>query len=113
MFVCAFCFSAAGDTNIINDSCHLTIDAQPLRRRSESDAAKRPDSTTPDNNDLTAQLRRVSLDSTESKSAATAGISSANVSIGDQIKCRNPKCDAAASPADAKRNYKSCHNCKR
>ena len=82
------------------------------RRRSESDAAKRPDSTTSDNNDSPAQLRRVSLDSTESKSA-TAGVSSANVSmVGDMIKCRNPKCDATASPADAKRNFKSCHNCK-
>ncbi|XP_031624183.1 probable serine/threonine-protein kinase DDB_G0282963 isoform X2 [Contarinia nasturtii] len=98
--------NGVGDTNVINDSCRLTIEAQPLRRRSESDAAKRPDSTAPDNNDLTAQLRRVSLDSTESKSATTAAISSA-----EMIKCRNPKCDAAANAADAKRNYKSCHNC--
>lgn len=103
-----------GDTNTINDNCHLTIDAQPLRRHSDSDATKRPDSAasaaSDNNNDSPAQLRRVSLDSTESKSA-TAGISSANVSIGEQIKCRNPKCDATASPAEAKRNYKSCHNC--
>lgn len=99
-----------GDTSAINDCCHLTIEAQPLRRHSESDATKRPDSATPDNNNSPAQLRRVSLDSTESKSA-TAGISSANASIGDQIKCRNPKCEASASPADAKRNFKSCHNC--
>lgn len=83
-----------------------------MRRHSESDAAKRADSKTPDNNnDSPAQLRRISLDSTESKSAS-AGISSANVSIGEMIKCRNPKCDATASPVDAKRNYKSCHNCK-
>ncbi|XP_055300136.1 uncharacterized protein LOC129567351 isoform X2 [Sitodiplosis mosellana] len=103
--------NGVGDTNTINDSCRLTIDTQPLRRRSESDAAKRPDSTTPDNNDSPAQLRRVSLDSTESKSTA-AGVSSANAStVGDMIKCRNPKCDATASPSDAKRNFKSCHNC--
>lgn len=104
-------FPCSGDTSIINDSCHLTIDAQPLRRRSESDATKRPDSATPDNNDSPAQQRRVSLDSTESKSA-TAGISSANVSIGEVVKCRNPKCETTASPVEAKRNFKSCHNCK-
>lgn len=124
-FVCMFVFDCAsllrdwmflfwsglGDTSIINDGCHLTIDAQPLRRRSESDATKRSDSATPDNNDSPAQLRRVSLDSTESKSA-TAGISSTNVSIGEVVKCRNPKCEATASPVEAKRNFKSCHNCK-
>lgn len=113
-FFCQFRFfssTRAGDTNTINDSCRLTIDAQALRRRSESDAAKRPDSTTPDNNNSPAQLRRVSLDSTESKSA-TAGVSSANASIGETIKCRNPKCEATSSPAEAKRNFKSCHNCK-
>lgn len=104
---------STGDTNTINDSCRLTIDAQSsLRRRSESDATKRPESTTPDNNNSPAQLRRVSLDSTESKSG-TAGISSANASTGDMVKCRNPKCEATASLADAKRNFKSCHNCKR
>lgn len=100
-----------GDTNIVNDSSRLAIDAQPLRRHSDSDATKRPDSATSDNNDSPAQIRRVSIDSTESKSA-TAGISSANVSIGDLVKCRNPKCDASASPAEAKRTYKNCHNCK-
>lgn len=82
-----------------------------MRRRSESDATKRPESTTPDNNNSPAQVRRVSLDSTESKSG-TAGISSTNVSIGDIVKCRNPKCEATANPADAKRSFKSCHNCK-
>lgn len=101
----------SGDTSIVNDSSRLAIDAQPLRRHSDSDATKRPDSATSDNNDSPAQIRRVSIDSTESKSA-TAGISSANVSIGDLVKCRNPKCDASASPAEAKRTYKNCHNCK-
>ncbi|XP_030240918.1 uncharacterized protein LOC108658740 isoform X5 [Drosophila navojoa] len=28
-----------------------------------------------------------------------------------QIRCRNTKCDASATPADAKKLYKSCHNC--
>ncbi|KRF98412.1 uncharacterized protein Dwil_GK14765, isoform B [Drosophila willistoni] len=28
-----------------------------------------------------------------------------------QIKCRNTKCEQSATPADAKKLYKSCHNC--
>ncbi|XP_032293536.1 serine-rich adhesin for platelets isoform X3 [Drosophila virilis] len=28
-----------------------------------------------------------------------------------QIRCRNTKCEASATPADAKKLYKSCHNC--
>lgn len=118
IYVCRICrflvhfLSHPGDTNIINDSSRLAIDAQPLRRHSDSDSAtKRPDSATSDNNDSPAQIRRVSIDSTESKSA-TAGISSTNVSIGEMVKCRNPKCEASASPSEAKRTYKNCHNCK-
>lgn len=44
------------------------------------------------------QPRRVSLDSTDAKR-------------GDLLKCRYPKCDNAATQADAKKNYKQCHNC--
>ncbi|XP_055901818.1 uncharacterized protein LOC129938349 isoform X2 [Eupeodes corollae] len=44
--------------------------------------------------------RRISLDSTESKTTSEL-----------QIKCRNTKCDQAATPVDAKKFYKSCHNC--
>lgn len=78
-----------------------------MRRRSEGDAQKRDD-TTP--NDSPSQ-RRVSLDSSESKSA-TAGVSS-NVSVsgGDVTKCRYPKCEASTTNADARKHYKSCHNC--
>lgn len=106
----------AGDLNKIHDKIspndqHLKVDAEPSRRRSEGDASKRNDSAAPDNNnDSASQQRRISLDSTESKSA-TAGISSTNVSSGDMIKCRYPKCEASATLADAKRNYKCCHNC--
>lgn len=107
----SFTLYSAGEANTNNDSSRLAIDAQPLRRHSDSDATKRPDSATSDNNDSPAQVRRVSIDSTESKSN-TAGISSTNVSIGEMVKCRNPKCDASASPAEAKRTYKNCHNCK-
>lgn len=104
----------SGDTAVnTNDpswdasSAHLQIDAQTLRRRSEGDAQKRDD-TTP--NDSPSQ-RRVSLDSSESKSA-TAGVSS-NVSAsgGDVTKCRYPKCEASVSIAEARKHYKSCHNC--
>lgn len=44
------------------------------------------------------QYRRVSLDSTEAKR-------------GDLFRCRYPRCENAATPADAKKTYKSCHNC--
>ncbi|XP_058988140.1 apical junction component 1 homolog [Musca domestica] len=54
--------------------------------------------------------RRVSLgDSSESnnRSAATANTASGEL----QVKCRNTKCDRTATPLDAKKYYKSCHNC--
>lgn len=44
------------------------------------------------------QPRRVSLDSSDAKR-------------GDLLKCRYPKCDNAATQADAKKTYKQCHNC--
>uniref|UniRef100_A0A1A9V7H0 MYND-type domain-containing protein n=1 Tax=Glossina austeni TaxID=7395 RepID=A0A1A9V7H0_GLOAU len=51
--------------------------------------------------------RRVSLgDSSESNNKT---ISAASGEL--QIKCRNTKCDRSATPADAKKYYKSCHNC--
>lgn len=44
------------------------------------------------------QHRRVSLDSVDAKR-------------GDLLRCRYPRCENAATPADAKKTYKSCHNC--
>ncbi|KAG5683086.1 hypothetical protein PVAND_012389 [Polypedilum vanderplanki] len=44
------------------------------------------------------QYRRISLDSTEAKR-------------GDLLRCRYPKCEVVATQADAKKNFKSCHNC--
>lgn len=95
------------DQSCDSSSARLQVDAQPPRRRSEGDAQKRDDITP---NDSPSQ-RRVSLDSSESKSA-TAGVSS-NVSAsgGDVTKCRYPKCEASTSNADARKHYKSCHNC--
>ncbi|XP_037959158.1 uncharacterized protein LOC119688557 [Teleopsis dalmanni] len=52
--------------------------------------------------------RRVSLgDSTESTNNKTTTSTSELL----PIKCRNTKCDRSATPADAKKYYKSCHNC--
>lgn len=44
------------------------------------------------------QYRRVSLDSVDAKR-------------GDLLRCRYPRCDNAATVVDAKKTYKSCHNC--
>lgn len=44
------------------------------------------------------QYRRVSLDSSDGKN-------------GDLLKCRYPKCDISATPTEAKKSFKSCHNC--
>jgi hypothetical protein len=44
------------------------------------------------------QYRRISLDSVDGRQ-------------GDMMRCRFPKCDVLATPADAKKNFKSCHNC--
>lgn len=96
------------DPNWGTSSAHLQVDAQPLRRRSEGDAQKRDDTITP--NDSPSQ-RRVSLDSSESKSATAGASSNVSVSGGDVTKCRYPKCEASTSNADARKHYKSCHNC--
>jgi hypothetical protein len=45
------------------------------------------------------QYRRVSLDYTSDPKK------------GDLLRCRYPRCENAATPADAKKTYKSCHNC--
>lgn len=95
---------------------------QAFRRRSEGDANKRPivtvlpiSSFKPNQPKITAVKppthpvtipstssdRRISLDSGDSHHEPTA----------DLIKCRLPKCDASATPTDAKNTFKSCHNC--
>lgn len=48
-----------------------------------------------------AHSRRVSLDSCDATQK----------SHGEPLKCRYPKCDASATIAEAKKSYKSCHNC--
>lgn len=68
-----------------------------------------------------ASNRRVSLgDSNAHAHASDKGNSGGIINNGSifgaaseqlQIRCRNTKCDASATPADAKKLYKSCHNC--
>jgi hypothetical protein len=60
----------------------------PLHQRTVSSTSASP----------APQYRRISLDSTEAKR-------------GDLFRCRFPKCDVVATPAEAKKNFKSCHNC--
>ncbi|XP_055848854.1 uncharacterized protein LOC129913906 isoform X2 [Episyrphus balteatus] len=56
--------------------------------------------TSSNNNCHPEPPRRISLDSSESKTTSEL-----------QIKCRNTKCDQATTAVDAKKFYKSCHNC--
>ncbi|KAJ6632892.1 Apical junction component 1 like, partial [Pseudolycoriella hygida] len=85
----------SSDTALANDTTesktHLQIETVQPRRRSEGDAQKRVDSTN--------SLRRGSLDSTEFKID------------NELVKCRFPKCDSSTTAAEAKKYYKSCHNC--
>lgn len=63
----------------------MTIEAQQIRRRSEGDTPNQSESAPSNNsNDSLAQQRRISLDSSESKSA-TAG----NVSVNVKVKWLN------------------------
>ncbi|XP_052868730.1 uncharacterized protein LOC128274542 [Anopheles cruzii] len=57
--------------------------------------------------DLASRIaRRVSLDSAEA-----AGHQHGHGRGHDYLKCRYPKCDASATLAEARKTYKSCHNC--
>ncbi|XP_053692218.1 apical junction component 1 homolog [Sabethes cyaneus] len=91
----------------------LQIEQVQIRRRSEGDAGKRRNepssagsgavssSGTTSGKDA-AHSRRVSLDSCETTHKSHGG---------ELLKCRYPKCDATATIAEAKKSYKSCHNC--
>ncbi|XP_034472726.1 uncharacterized protein LOC117780345 isoform X3 [Drosophila innubila] len=63
-----------------------------------------------------ASNRRVSLGDSNAhqdkgSSSNNGGIGVGNIDQQLQIRCRNTKCEASATPADAKKLYKSCHNC--
>ncbi|XP_059612211.1 uncharacterized protein LOC132258764 isoform X2 [Phlebotomus argentipes] len=79
------------------DANALTVESVPLRRHSEGDAAKRCAA------DRSRESRRVSLDSSDASGGAGRS--------GEVLKCRYHKCESTATVADAKKYYKSCHNC--
>ncbi|XP_051858547.1 platelet binding protein GspB isoform X3 [Drosophila albomicans] len=64
-----------------------------------------------------ASNRRVSLGDSNAhadKSLNNGSVCNANANANEQqlqIRCRNTKCEQSATPADAKKLYKSCHNC--
>ncbi|XP_055637013.1 uncharacterized protein LOC129775866 isoform X8 [Toxorhynchites rutilus septentrionalis] len=87
----------------------LQIEPAQIRRRSEGDAGRRRNdsggsgaiSSSAASSGKENHSRRVSLDSCDTT----------HKSHGEPLKCRYPKCDATATIAEAKKSYKSCHNC--
>uniref|UniRef100_A0A336KER9 CSON007221 protein n=1 Tax=Culicoides sonorensis TaxID=179676 RepID=A0A336KER9_CULSO len=66
------------------------------RRHSEGDTHQRRKPSDP--TILVGHTRKLSLDSYESKNS-------------EVVRCRYPRCDNTTTPAEAKKTYKSCHNC--
>lgn len=61
-----------------------------------------------------AHMRRASLDSCDFASGGGGATAAAASLVGETtllLKCRYPKCETRAPPAEAKRLFKSCHNC--
>ncbi|XP_055637007.1 uncharacterized protein LOC129775866 isoform X3 [Toxorhynchites rutilus septentrionalis] len=107
-----------GVVDLANSSCltptassnhTLQIEPAQIRRRSEGDAGRRRNdsggsgaiSSSAASSGKENHSRRVSLDSCDTT----------HKSHGEPLKCRYPKCDATATIAEAKKSYKSCHNC--
>ncbi|XP_012279380.1 uncharacterized protein LOC105698999 isoform X3 [Orussus abietinus] len=56
--------------------------------------------------------RRVSFDNAQDSGAAVAAAAAAAAASSEKtVRCRNNKCNNAASVAEARKTYKSCHNC--
>ncbi|XP_017854130.1 uncharacterized protein LOC108607683 isoform X2 [Drosophila busckii] len=115
----------------------LEVEQQLLRRRSEGDAPKQQQqqqqsqqaqthtqsqagaaTSHKHSNQSQSQSnvcsRRISLDDANAHQEKGGNAGAAAAAGGAeqlQIRCRNTKCDASATPADAKKLYKSCHNC--
>ncbi|XP_063702705.1 apical junction component 1 homolog [Culicoides brevitarsis] len=70
---------------------------QPERRHSEGDTHQRRKTSDPTIT-VTGHTRKLSLDSYETKNS-------------EVVRCRYPRCDSQTTPAEAKKTYKSCHNC--
>ncbi|XP_055597661.1 uncharacterized protein LOC129747452 isoform X2 [Uranotaenia lowii] len=114
----------AGRMNGVVSSNHtLQIEPVQTRRRSEGDAGRRRNDSggsgaisSGASSSKDAHSRRVSLDScdtghTKSHQGTAGGGGGAGSGGGDSLKCRYPKCDSTATIAEAKKSYKSCHNC--
>ncbi|XP_039482671.1 uncharacterized protein LOC120446002 isoform X2 [Drosophila santomea] len=110
---------------------------QRLRRRSEGDAPSQEKHYSKDQPhqssshsveavvspkpNIPKERRRVSLgDPTLTATRSDIGIGGqlqlieepkAGFGSGQQVRCRNSKCDRSTSPSDAKKLYKTCHNC--
>lgn len=69
---------------------------QVERRHSEGDTHQRRKTSDP--TIVVGHTRKLSLDSYENKNS-------------EVVRCRYPRCDSTTTPAEAKKSYKSCHNC--
>ncbi|KAL9706286.1 hypothetical protein quinque_009804 [Culex quinquefasciatus] len=103
----------------------LQIEQVQTRRRSEGDASRRQRNDSGSgsvvnsvasnsivaNANASANSRRVSLDSCDTATGASSVVHGKGHTGGEILKCRYPKCDAVATIAEARKSYKSCHNC--
>lgn len=92
----------------VSSSHTLQIEPVQSRRRSEGDAGRRRNDSggsgavsSAASSSKDSHSRRVSLDLCDAT----------HKNHGEPLKCRYPKCDATATIAEAKKSYKSCHNC--
>lgn len=94
-----------------------------LRRHSEGDAQKRrhgqQDQPQPKPEKQQPTTPRVQQEQQQQAPAATSQNQNRRVSLdssettrsGDLLRCRYPKCEVVATPSEAKKIFKSCHNC--
>lgn len=65
----------------------------------------------------TPQHRRISLDSSECATITIAGgnnsgaTTTSMINPAEMLKCRHPKCEQRATIVEARKTFKSCHNC--
>ncbi|GBP27794.1 Apical junction component 1 homolog [Eumeta japonica] len=71
--------------------------AAPLRRTSLDNGALRPPATAPP--------------AAASDAGSAGSLHTENSGEDALVRCKHPKCGNRATPADARRHYKSCHNC--
>lgn len=60
---------------------------------------------------LATDNRRISFDSSECTTTAGPPIANHATNSAELLKCRHPRCEARATIAEAKKTFKSCHNC--